>query len=91
MIPKFIKGISHKDSRGVLSNNNDFDAAKVKRVYVIENINTEFLRAWIGHKIQERWFSVMSGSFSIELIAIDNWDFPSKNLIVLDLYFIQKH
>mgnify|MGYP003403445604 FL=1 len=45
MIPKFIKGISHKDSRGVLSNNNDFDAAKVKRVYVIENINTEFLRA----------------------------------------------
>lgn len=80
MIPKIISGGCHKDARGSLYFNNDFDASAVKRIYVIENINTEFVRAWRGHQIEERWFSAVQGSFIIELIAIDNWDSPSKNL-----------
>ena len=80
MIPKIIKGDSHTDERGTLFYNNDFDVSEVKRIYLIENANTEFIRAWQGHKIEQRWFSAVSGSFKIILIKVDNWQNPSKNL-----------
>lgn len=80
MIPKIISGNSHTDDRGTLFYNNDFDASAVKRIYVIENATTEIIRAWQGHKIEQRWFSAIKGSFKIQLIEIDHWDQPSKNL-----------
>lgn len=79
MIPKIITGKSNTDIRGTLCYNNDFDASAIKRIYVIEN-NGDFIRAWQGHKIEQRWFSAIKGSFNIELIEIDHWDHPSKNL-----------
>jgi dTDP-4-dehydrorhamnose 3,5-epimerase-like enzyme len=78
MVPKLIPGNSHEDARGTLIYNNDFDALDIKRIYVIENQNTDFIRAWQGHQIEQRWFSAMKGSFKIELIAIDNWNRPNK-------------
>ena len=81
MDPKIIKGNCHFDSRGSLFYNNDFDATEIKRIYVIENQNTDFIRAWQGHKIEQRWFSAMQGSFEIKLIEIDDWEQPSKDLV----------
>jgi dTDP-4-dehydrorhamnose 3,5-epimerase-like enzyme len=78
MVPKLIPGNSHEDARGTLIYNNDFDALDIKRIYVIKNQNTDFIRAWQGHQIEQRWFSAMKGSFKIELIAIDNWNRPNK-------------
>jgi dTDP-4-dehydrorhamnose 3,5-epimerase-like enzyme len=78
MIPKITKGNSHTDSRGTLFFNNDFEASVIKRFYVIENQNTDFIRAWQGHKIEQRWFSAVQGAFKIQLICIDNWENPSK-------------
>jgi len=80
MIPEITKGNSHSDSRGTLFYNNDFDISAIKRMYVLENESTDFIRAWQGHKIEQRWFSVMKGSFRIQLIEIDNWDSPSNEL-----------
>lgn len=80
MFPELSKGGSHIDARGTLIYNNDFDASNIKRIYVIENINTDFVRAWRGHQIEHRWFSAVKGSFKIRLIAIDDWDMPSKKL-----------
>jgi dTDP-4-dehydrorhamnose 3,5-epimerase-like enzyme len=80
MIPKIISGNSHIDDRGTLFYNNDFDASQIKRLYVIENATTDITRAWQGHKIEQRWFSAIKGSFKIQLIKIDQWDQPSKNL-----------
>lgn len=80
MIPKIIKGDSHTDTRGTLFYNNDFEASAIKRIYVIENNGTDFIRAWQGHKIEQRWFSAIKGSFKIQLIEIDHWEQPSKNL-----------
>lgn len=82
-MPKLIKGNSHNDSRGTIFFNNNFDASDVKRIYLIENHSTNFVRGWQGHKIEQRWFTVLSGSFKIELIAIDNWSSPSKDLDIL--------
>ncbi len=80
MIPEIITGGSHSDTRGTLFYNNDFDASVVKRIYVIENKSIDFIRAWQGHKIEQRWFSVINGSFKIQLIVIDNWENPTKNI-----------
>ncbi|MEM0519052.1 sugar epimerase [Aequorivita flava] len=78
-VPYIIKGGQHTDERGQLCYNNDFDLSEVKRIYTIENWSTETIRGWQGHKIERRWFSVVSGSFKIELIAIDKWENPAKD------------
>jgi len=80
MKPTVIKGGSHSDNRGNLTYNNDFDMSSIKRMYFIQNSSTSFVRAWQGHVIERRWFSVVKGSFEIKLIKIDNWENPTKNL-----------
>lgn len=80
MKPNLISGNFHKDERGQLFYNNDFDTTSTKRIYVIENHSIDFVRAWQGHKVEQRWFSAIQGSFKIQLIAVDNWDTPSENL-----------
>jgi dTDP-4-dehydrorhamnose 3,5-epimerase-like enzyme len=80
MKPNIIEGNCYIDQRGKLFYNNDFDTSSIKRIYMIENINVDFIRAWQGHKIEQRWFSVFQGSFEIQLIAIDDWEKPTINL-----------
>lgn len=77
---KLVIGNRFADSRGVLAYNNDFDASAIKRIYFIENVDTNFVRAWQGHKIEQRWFTAVSGSFEIRIIAIDDWDSPAVDL-----------
>jgi len=80
MKPTLISGNCHQDQRGQLFYNNDFDTSSIKRMYVIENHSVDFVRSWQGHKIEQRWFSAIHGSFKIQLIAVDNWDKPSLTL-----------
>lgn len=80
MRPTLILGGNHKDDRGALKYNNDFELGSVKRMYFIENRDTLFVRAWQGHKIEQRWFTAVAGKFKIKLIEIDDWENPSKKL-----------
>ncbi len=80
MIPKVIRGNSRQDQRGTIRFNNDFSPAGVRRMYTIENAYTDFVRGWQGHRIEQRWFSAMSGSFRIKLIKIDDWEQPTESL-----------
>jgi dTDP-4-dehydrorhamnose 3,5-epimerase-like enzyme len=77
-----IKGGRHTDDRGTLSFFNDFDMAPVKRFYVIEHPDTTIVRAWQGHKIEQKWFYVITGSFKINVVKPANWERPSENIIV---------
>lgn len=81
-IPTIIKGNSHTDDRGTILFNNQFTATEVKRIYFIENKDTEFVRAWQGHKIEQRWFSAVQGSFEIKLIEVDHWEHLSKSSLI---------
>lgn len=83
-LPKIIAGEKHSDARGNVFFNNHFDASVIKRMYIIENQETDFIRGWTGHKIERRWFSVVQGSFTIKLMKIDNWENPSKSLKPID-------
>lgn len=78
--PKIIAGGKHTDQRGKVFFNNEFDASQVKRVYIIENADTNIVRAWQGHRIEQRWFSAIAGAFIVKLIKIDNWQKPSPDL-----------
>ncbi|WP_454879173.1 hypothetical protein [Sphingobacterium detergens] len=75
-----IQGGVAKDHRGEIRFVNDFDMSLVKRFYVIKNNDIELVRGWRGHKIEQRWFYVLSGAFSLHLIHIDNWEKPSIDL-----------
>ncbi len=82
MRPVVINGGSYSDIRGDVTYNNDFDMSSIKRIYSIQNVNTSLVRAWQGHAIERRWFSVVKGSFEIKVIKIDNWENPTKSLEV---------
>lgn len=82
MIPKIISGGIFSDNRGEVAFVNDFLFTNIKRFYTIKNRITNPLRAWQGHKIDEKNFYCVSGSFKIFYVKIDNWSNPSSNLEV---------
>jgi hypothetical protein len=88
--PTLIKGDVHSDDRGKLFFNNGFDACSIKRIYCIENASLSIERKWQGHKIEQRWFSAVTGSFKILLIQIDDWVKPTKDLIAQE-YIIKSN
>lgn len=75
-----LKGAKHRDQRGIITYNNDFDASQIKRIYTIENASLDFIRGWQGHKIEQRWFACMKGKFEIRVIKVDDFENPSKDL-----------
>jgi dTDP-4-dehydrorhamnose 3,5-epimerase-like enzyme len=81
--PYIIIGASHSDIRGNLLYNNDFFANQVKRIYVIENNNMDFVRGWQGHNIEQRWFTSIYGSFKIWVQAISNFE---TNNVLSEIY-----
>ena len=65
-----IKGGIAKDRRGHIKLVNDFDMSLVKRFYIISNANTEVVRGWRGHRVEERWFYALKGSFVFFLLKL---------------------
>lgn len=81
MIENIHGGIA-KDHRGQIRFINDFDMSNVKRFYIIKNTDLELIRGWRAHRIEQRWFYVLSGSFKIDIVEIDNWEQASNDLTV---------
>jgi dTDP-4-dehydrorhamnose 3,5-epimerase-like enzyme len=70
------------DERGSIAFANDFNLSPIKRFYCITHPNTDIIRAWQGHKIERKWFYCTKGAFEIKVVKIDNWDNPSKDLLI---------
>lgn len=79
--PLLLNGSIFNDERGSLKFFNDFKMEEVVRFYEISPANTETVRAWQAHKHEKKWFYCNSGSFIVNLIELDNFDHPSKDLI----------
>jgi dTDP-4-dehydrorhamnose 3,5-epimerase-like enzyme len=82
MRPKIIQGGSFSDHRGSISYVNDFSFKDVERFYIIANSQENPIRAWQGHRFDAKNFYCLSGSFKIHFIKIDNWENPSKDLVI---------
>jgi dTDP-4-dehydrorhamnose 3,5-epimerase len=79
---QIIEGARFEDHRGSVSFVNDFKFEGIERFYMITNSDEIPLRAWQGHKLDQKNFYCVAGSFKIGFVKIDNWENPSKNLKV---------
>lgn len=75
-----IPGGIHSDERGSLTFFNALDIGPVKRFYIIEHPDTTIIRAWQGHRHEQKWFYVIAGMFKLAVIKPDNWQQPAVNL-----------
>ncbi|MEJ2905652.1 WxcM-like domain-containing protein [Pedobacter panaciterrae] len=82
-----LNGGKHVDSRGRLDHVNDFDMSEVKRMYLITHIDPSVKRGWRAHKLEQRWFYVVEGSFEVSLVKIDDWVNPNPDL-QLEVYVL---
>jgi dTDP-4-dehydrorhamnose 3,5-epimerase-like enzyme len=82
MIPKIIQGGNFSDHRGSISYVNDFSFKDIERFYIISNSDENSIRAWQGHKLDAKNFYCLTGSFKIHFVKVDNWENPSKDLII---------
>lgn len=81
MEPRIIKGGFASDERGSIHFVNDCDITKMVRFYILENSNEHRVRGWHGHKLDDKFFYCLEGSFRISYVKVDNWDNPSKDLL----------
>ncbi len=80
-IPKIIEGGFFTDHRGVMRFVNDFRFEDVIRFYFIRHPDTNFVRAWQGHRFEKKWFYPISGSFLVAWVKIDDFADPSPDLV----------
>ncbi len=77
--PSLINGDSAYDQRGSLSFINDLDLIKIRRFYIIQNNQINFVRAWHAHRFEQKIFVCIQGAAQISAVEIDNFEAPSKN------------
>jgi dTDP-4-dehydrorhamnose 3,5-epimerase len=78
MQPKLIQGGLTVDDRGQLAFVNDFDFNRVKRFYLVSNHRRGFVRAWHGHKREQKYVLVVRGAALVRLVALEHGDDKSR-------------
>lgn len=86
--PTIIQGNVHRDARGSLQYVNDGQPGTFKRFYIITHPNTEVIRAWQGHKKEEKSFFVLKGCFTIGVVQ--PMDFEKLSPLDKPQYFSMK-
>ena len=76
--PNIITGGSFTDARGTLSFINNFDLLPARRFYIIEHPDVSVVRAWQGHKREQKWFYVIAGSFKMVIVKPADWVVPGE-------------
>ena len=82
--PLLLNAGKSEDHRGYVEFYNELKLDYYKRFYIVSNPIEGTVRAWHGHKIEQKLIKVLNGEFLICLVKIDNWDQPSKNLEILE-------
>ncbi len=93
MPPILIKGGSFTDDRGTLEYVNQDNPGCYRRFYLITHPNTDVVRAWQGHKQEEKTFYVIKGSFIIATVRPKDFDSPDENETpeLFHLHSAEKH
>lgn len=60
------------DDRGKISFVNDINLKDIKRFYIVENHKSQFVRAWHGHKSEEKYVFVSRGAIIIVLVDMND-------------------
>lgn len=59
------------DDRGTVRFVNDFDFKNVKRFYQVNNHRKGFIRAWHGHKHEDKYVYIASGSALVGVVNLE--------------------
>lgn len=81
-----IEGNTFSDERGSVIFCNDFMMEQVKRMYIVAPSSTQKIRAWQGHKVEQKWFFCLSGSFEIKIVKVNDFVSPANNLPVSEFF-----
>lgn len=76
--PRLIPGGLAVDDRGQLTFANDFSLRGMERFYLVENFSTEVVRAFHGHRKEDKYVLVVSGSAIVAAVEMDDTAAPSK-------------
>ncbi len=79
MNPTIHIGESFCDYRGTLKFVNESHPGSYKRFYLITHPQSSIIRAWQGHKIEEKAFYVITGEFIIAVLTPKNFESPDEN------------
>lgn len=74
------QGGKHVDNRGSIEFYNNFHLDAYKRFYIIEASDLKVIRAWQAHRHEAKAFLVLSGSFELAWVKIDDFEQPSEDL-----------
>ncbi len=88
--PSLIKGDSVYDQRGSLSFINDLDLINIKRFYIVENNQKNFIRAWHAHKYEQKIFICVQGGAQVSAVKIDDFNKPSKEKKPINFFLNEK-
>ena len=75
--PTLIKGGLFRDERGSLKYVNDENPGNYKRFYIITHPDINIVRAWQGHKTEEKYFFVIKGCFRIAVVQPLKFEDPT--------------
>ena len=78
------------DDRGFLEFFNDFHKYNIKRFYIINNNQTNFIRAWHAHKKESKIFYCIEGFVQVSAVKIKNFDNPNKKSKVHNFFLSEK-
>lgn len=70
--PKLIEGGLFVDDRGFLTFFNELP--QIKRMYMIESHQSNFVRAFHGHRFESKYMFVVSGDFLVAATPLDSDD-----------------
>lgn len=70
-VPTFINGASFIDDRGVVTFTNDMKFDNIKRWYLVSNHDRNYVRAWHGHKNEEKYVFVIKGTFLVGTVDLE--------------------
>jgi len=78
-LPQLIEGGLAIDDRGELGFVNDFSFEGIQRFYVVSNHLPGLVRAWHGHRREEKYVTVVQGAAIVAAVFIDDWQNPSPD------------
>lgn len=77
--PEIIQGGLSVDDRGSVTFANGFDFKGVKRFYQVYNYHTDIIRAYHGHKFEQKFVFVPNGAALVITVPMDEFKRTKKN------------
>ena len=78
------------DDRGFLEFFNEFYKYDIKRFYIINNNQNNFIRAWHAHKNESKIFYCLNGYIQISAVKVTNFKNPSKKSKIHNFFLSDK-